>query len=193
MCFFFPFYSAFSLCGENCSFFVCVPAINALVDDPRCQIQENGKCQQFYPQTNQHVSRYILYLCIVFRLDRENLYRLFWVFGVFFCFFCLVSCNDFCSPNPKKMCFFVRVCLLKKIYFTTALPLSVSVTRFLSLIFSCATGPFCLCIPAFNTELQIDVSSSEIRLFLTWRKKKNAHILTHKQTAGTHAHPADIL
>lgn len=120
--FFFPFYSAFSLCGENCSFFVCVPAINALVDDPRCQIQENGKCQQFYPQTNQHVSRYILYLCIVFRLDRENLYRLFWVFGVFFCFFCLVSCNDFCSPNPKKMCFFVRVCLLKKIYFTTALP-----------------------------------------------------------------------
>ena len=114
---FFFFYSAFSLCGENCSFFVCVLAINAHVDDPRCQIQENGKCQQFYPQTNQHVSRYVLYLCIVFRLDRENLYCFFWVFGVCVCvLFCFVASfiATIFALHIQRNVFFVCVCLSKK-------------------------------------------------------------------------------
>lgn len=168
MCFFFPFYSAFSLCGENCSFFVCVcPQSTPLWMTPGAKFRKMVSANNFTLRQIS-MSLVIFYIFVsFFDLTGKICIAFFECLVFFWGFFCLVSCNDFCSPNPKKMCFFCACFLLKKIYFTTALPLSVSVTRFLSLIFSCATGPFCLCIPAFNTELQIDVSSSEIRLFLT--------------------------
>lgn len=50
------------------------------------------------------------------------------------------------------------------LYFVTVLPLSVSVTRFLLLIFSCATGPLYLCIPAFNIKMHIGVSDIQRNL-----------------------------
>lgn len=168
LCVFFFLFTPLSLCAVKIALFLCVcPQSTPLWMTPGAKFRKMVSANNFTLRQIS-MSLVIFYIFVsFFDLTGKICIAFFECLVFFWGFFCLISCNDFCSPNPKKMCFFVRVCLLKKIYFTTALPLSVSVTRFLSLIFSCATGPFCLCIPAFNTELQIDVSSSEIRLFLT--------------------------
>lgn len=65
----------------------------------------------------------------------------------------------------------------------TVLLLSVNVTRFLLLIFSCASGPICLYIPAFNIKLLHTEWHPDKSGFSLMRSK---HIFwlkfTHKQT-----------
>lgn len=166
--FFFFLFTPLSLCAVKIALFLCVcPQSTPLWMTPGAKFRKMVSANNFTLRQIS-MSLVIFYIFVSFFDLTGKICIAFFECLVFFCFFFASFLSTIFALQIQRKCvFFVRVCLLKKIYFTTALPLSVSVTRFLSLIFSCATGPFCLCIPAFNTELQIDVSSSEIRLFLT--------------------------
>lgn len=112
--FFFPFYSAFSLCGENCSFFVCVcPQSTPLWMTPGAKFRKMVSANNFTLRQIS-MSLVIFYIFVSFFDLTGKICIAFFECLVFFLFFFASFLATIFALQIQRKCVFLCVFVFKK-------------------------------------------------------------------------------